>query len=134
MEQFLIEYAFSAALGNFMDTEYPRKIVFEKLAINKTTIFERRENLEVGELKSIEPLLVNAFDPNVSQAMAAANLNDEELFLMNGFKAMFSAKLVSMIINWLNNKFLVIYRANFLRVTRTFSEGGQDAAYVVNSK
>lgn len=127
-DQFLVEYTFAAALGNFMDAEFPRKIVFEKLAINQETIFERREKLEIGQLKGISSLLVNAFDPNVSQAMSAANLNDEELFLMNGFKAMFSAKIVSMIVNWLNSKFLVIYRANFMRVTRT--DVGQDGAYV----
>lgn len=129
-DQFLVEYTFAADLGKFMEAEFPRKIVFEKLVINQVTIFERREKLEIGQLKGISSLLINAFDPNVSQAMSAANLNDEELFLMNGFKAMFSAKIVSLIVNWLSSKFLVIYRANFMRVTRTFSDAGQDGAYV----
>lgn len=132
-EKFLVEYGFSAALGNFMEAEYPRKIVYEKLSINGATIFERGEKLEIGELKGIKPLLVNAFDQNVSQTMAAANLNDEELFLMNGFKALFSSKLISMITNWLTSKFLVIYRANFLRLTRTFADSGQSAAYIENT-
>jgi hypothetical protein len=43
-------------------------------------------------------------------------LNDEELFLMNGFKAMISYKLVSMITDWLDEKFVVIYRADALRI------------------
>lgn len=129
-EKFLVEYGFSVALGNFMEAEYPRRIMYEKLSINGAMIFERSEKLEIGELKGIKPLLVNAFDQSVSQTMAAANLNDEELFLMNGFKALFSSKLVSIITNWMTSKFLVIYRANFMRVTRTFSDGGQDGAYI----
>lgn len=129
-EQFLIEYTFAAMLGNFLEAEYPRKIVFERLTVNHSTIFERKEKLKIGQLKSIESLLVNAFEKNVSQTMSAANLNDEELFLMNGFKAMFSSKLVSMIVNWLSSKFLVVYWANFIKLKQTFNDGSQDAAYI----
>lgn len=130
MEQFLIEYTFSAMLGNFMEVDYSRRIVSEKLSVNDTIIFNRKENLEIGNLKEIEPLLINAFNQNISQTMSSENLNSEELFLMNGFKAMFSAKLVMMITNWLNNNFLVIYRANFMQITRTFNNGKKESAYI----
>lgn len=129
-EQLLIEYAFAADLGSFMDSDYDRKIVFERLSVNGAAIFERSEQLKIGKLDGIEALLVNAFDQNVSQAISAANLNGEELFLMNGFKAMFSSKLVAVITNWLSSKFLVIYRANLMRLTCTLSDAGQNSAYI----
>lgn len=38
---------------------------------------------------------------------------------MNGFKTMFSSKLVAIISEWLNNKFIIIYRADFLEANYT---------------
>lgn len=104
----LIEYTVSVLLGRFSDANFPRKIVSERLSVNENVIFDRAEKLEFGSLKEIESFLVDKFDPKTSQAMAAANLNDEELFLTNGFKVMFSSKLASMITDWLNNKLLVL--------------------------
>lgn len=127
----LIEYTFSALLGRFLDADFPRKIVSERLDVNKVTVFERNEKLEIGQLKAIESLLVNEFDQNASRIMSAANLNDEELFLMNGFKVMFSSKLVSMIINWLNSRFLVVYGFNVIEVRHMFlNDIGQETAYI----
>jgi len=50
--------------------------------------------------------------------LAKSNLNDEELFLMNGFKNMFSSRLVALISEWLNDKFMIIYQANSMRIMR----------------
>lgn len=77
-------------------------------------------------------MLVNAFEQNADSAIALAqgNLNDEELFLMNGFKNMFSSKLVQIISNWLDNKFMVIYRADSMHLIRKFSEPKKESVYV----
>lgn len=118
----LIEYAFAALLGRFLDAHFPRKIMSERLSINENVIFDRAEKLEFGSLKEIEPFLIDKFDSKASQAMAAANLNDEELFLTNGFKVMFSSKLVSMITNWLNNKFVIVYGFDFVEIPTSGSK------------
>ncbi len=110
----LIEYCFSADLGKFLDDEGPRRILSETLKINGSVIFKRENGLQFGNLKDISSYMVNTFDQNADSAITIAsnNLNDEELFLMNGFKVIFSSKIVSFIANWLDNKFITLYRAD----------------------
>jgi AAA15 family ATPase/GTPase len=115
-----IEYAFSADLGEFLTTEHKRKILSETLKINNNLIFTRDKGLDFGSLDIIQNYFVNAFEQNADGAisLAKSNLNSEELFLMNGFKTMFSSKLVALIADWLDKKFIVIYRANSMRLIR----------------
>lgn len=131
-DDLLMEYSFSADLGEFLDTEHPRKILSENLTVNNTMIFSRNNGLKFGSLDTIQNLLVNAFEQNAEGAisLATSNLNDEELFLMNGFKTMFSAKLVALISNWLGNKFMVIYRADSMHLIRKFSDPKKKSVYI----
>ena len=128
----LIEYTFSADLGKFLEGEYPRKVLSETLIVNQNLIFSRRENLEFGSLDIIEKFLVNAFAQNKEGAisLAKSNLNNEELFLMNGFKNMFSAKLVSLISEWLDYKFMVVYRADNIQLIRKVSDPQKKSVYI----
>lgn len=128
----MVEYAFAANLGVFLDVEHPRQIVEEILSINEEMIFLRKDELEFGDLKGIEPLMVNGFAQNQEGAIALAkgNLNEEELFLMNGFKNMFSSKLVAMINDWMDRKFMVIYRADAVQLVRKFSDPKKKSVYV----
>lgn len=129
---YLIDYSFTADIGSFLDTEYERKILKEDLAVNGIPIFSRNGGLTIRSLDTIRDLLVNAFEQNEAGAIALAsgNLNDEELFLMNGFKTMFSAKLVALITDWLDNKLMVLYRADALYVIRKFSDTKKKSIYV----
>jgi len=128
----IVKYSFAADIGGFLDEEYSRKVISEQLEINGKMIFTRKDGLEFGSLQTIRKYLVNEFDQNEDSAIALAkgNLNDEELFLMNGFKAMFSAKLVSLIRYWLEDRFMVIYRADSLRLIRKFVDPKKKSAYV----
>lgn len=128
----LVEYAFSADLGSFLDTEYSREIISESLSINDVLIYERHKSIDFGNLNVISDYLVNAFAQNAESAIVLAknNLNPEELFLMNGFKTMFSSKLTSIISNWLENRFMVIYRADSMQITRKFSDPNKKSVYV----
>lgn len=130
--EILVEYSFSAALGEFLETDYPRKIVSETLKINNSLVFSRNDSLEIHSLDTIQKLLVNAFEQNAESAisLAKSNLNDEELFLMNSFRTMFSAKLVALISNWLDNKFMVIYRADAIHLIRKFSDPEKNSVYI----
>lgn len=129
---FLVEYSFSIDLGEFLEIEHPRTILSEYLALNGDMIFSRNGGLEFGALDTIRDLMVNAFEQNAEGAIALAkgNLDNEELFLMNGFKTMFSAKLVSLISDWLDNKFMVIYRADAMHLIRKFSDPKKKSVYV----
>lgn len=132
VDGFLVEYSLSVELGKFLDTKHPRKILSESLIVNENMIFLREEKLEFGFLDTIRPLLVNAFAQNANGAIALAksNLNEEELFLTNGFKNMFSAKLVALICDWLEQKFIVIYHADAMHLIRKFSDPKKNSVYV----
>lgn len=128
----LVEYSFTASIGKFLEIDYQRMILSEILKINNVIIFSRKDGLEIGSWSTIQEFMVNAFEQNSDGAisLAKSNLNSEELFLMNGFKTMFSAKLVVLISNWLDNKFLVIYKADSMHLIRKFNDPNKKSVYI----
>lgn len=128
----LFDYQLSLDIGNFLEHDYERRILSEMLSVNKKMVFARNSTLEFGNFDVIKDYLVNEFEDNVVGAttLAKSNLNDEELFLMSGFKAMFSAKLVNIISNWLEDKFMVIYRGDILHLVKKFSEPKKQTVYI----
>ena len=127
--ELLVEYELKIDLGLFLDRNYQRKIEFESLRINDKTIYERTDRIEFFNLKSIEKYLITEFRENEDSAKAIArnNLNETELFLTNGFKMMFSSKIVSFILEWFEEKFIVIYRADATEIKSKLdnTEGGK---------
>lgn len=127
--ELLVEYELKIDLGLFLDRNYQRKIEFESLRINDKTIYERTDRIEFFNLKSIEKYLITEFRENEDSAKAIArnNLNETELFLTNGFKMMFSSKIVSFILEWFEEKFIVIYRADAAEIKSKLdnTEGGE---------
>lgn len=127
--ELLVEYELKIDLGLFLDRNYQRKIEFESLRINDKTIYERTDQIEFFNLKSIEKYLITEFRKNEDSAKAIArnNLNETELFLTNGFKMMFSSKIVSFILEWFEEKFIVIYRADATEIKSKLdnTEGGK---------
>lgn len=127
--ELLVEYELKIDLGLFLDRNYQRKIEFESLRINDKTIYERTDRIEFFNLKSIEKYVITEFRENEDSAKAIArnNLNETELFLTNGFKMMFSSKIVSFILEWFEEKFIVIYRADAAEIKSKLdnTEGGK---------
>ena len=128
----LIHYELIVDIGKFLKTDYKRKILSEILSINEKQVFKRTNELVFDNLKVIKKYLVNEFEVNKKGAMAIAksNLSEEELFLENGFKLMFSSKLVELINNWIDNKFMVIYSANALNLVRKFADPKRHTVYI----
>lgn len=128
----LIEYAFSADIGRFLEVGYARKILSETLKVNEKPIFSRDGGLEIGPLSVIQDYLVDAYGQNARSAISLAkgSLNDQELFLMNGFKTMFSSELTSLIAHWLDSKFMVIYRADAMHLIQRFGDLKKNSVYV----
>lgn len=129
---FRIEYSISVDLGTFLDSKYQRKILSEELLINGDMIFCRTEDLSLGNLKIIKNYLYDSIKHNISGAMDIAknSLNQEELFLTNGFKLIFSQKFVKLITEWFTNKFMVIYRADSMQLIKRFADPQKKTIYI----
>jgi hypothetical protein len=83
-------------------------------------------------MDSVKRFLNKGFNVNdkSTSSIAKNNLDDEELFLANGFKAILSAKLASLITDWLYYKFMVIFRPDAIQTTRMLAKP-QRGLYVV---
>ena len=132
-EGILFEYEISLDLGKFLEPDHERKVLREILRINNTMLFSRGDaTLEIGNMGGVKSNLVPAYEKNAkgAAALAQSSLNDEELFLVNGFKTMFSTKLSSMITQWMEKKFVVIYRSDSMHLVRKFTEPKKRSIYI----
>lgn len=133
-EGLLIEYSFSVQLGFFLNKSFERYVENEELKINGKTIFVRDNNSSV--FVDIDPVktkyLNKKIKTNLNSAIdiAVNSLNRDELFLTNGFKNIFAKELVSLILNWFEKKFIVIYRSDAIRLLREFAEAEDKKIYV----
>ncbi len=128
----LVEYELVIDLGLFFQKDYNRKILREKLSVNEKSIYTRTNNIEFGEFEEIESFMINGFKENESSAkiLARNNLDEKELFLNNGFKMLFSSKFVNFILGWLEDKFLVYYRADTMEMNRKVVDAKQGTVYI----
>lgn len=133
MEQNLrICYNVTIDLGTFLDGEYERKIIEERLTVNGDMVFLRTDTLILGELRSIKKYLSSSVKTNREEGLHIAknSLISEELFLTNGFKSIFSPIFVKLIIDWLTHKFIVIYRADCMQLVPEPANSKKKALYI----
>ncbi|MCD7764113.1 MAG: ATP-binding protein [Lachnospiraceae bacterium] len=128
----LIRYEIILDIGSFLDYRYNRKIIRETLSVNESVIFNRDEDLEMGNLNVIREYLSPSVDSNMGGIgqIARDSLHPEELFLMNGFKLLYSQELVKVIAGWFTNKFMVICRADSLQLIKRFSDPQKPTIYI----
>lgn len=62
--------------------------------------------------------------------LAVKNLNDEELFLMHGFKSMFSFKLADLIRKWLEQKFIIFFQSDKIFSTSNIENAKRNTVYL----
>ncbi len=126
-----IQYALILDLGRFLDNTHKRKILREELSVNDKNVFRRSDTLEMY-IDENEGFFHDAIKQNETGAIEIAknSLHDEELFLTNGFKNIFSPVVVSIITDWVSNKFMVIYRANSMHIVKQFADPQKKAAYI----
>lgn len=130
--ELVITYSFSADLGRFLDSSHRRRVVQETLTVNDSVIFQRDEGLSIQNLNVIKRYLPDALEANLEGAkkLSRGNLSEEELFLMNGFKTMFSAQFVSLITSWLEKQFIIIYHANTVETVQPTANPKHGKFYV----
>lgn len=128
----LVDYCVSIDLGEFMDKGYPRKILTEKLYINEKRVFERGTELIVEFPDCIKMFLNSTVSKNAEAALeiAQGGLNQTDLFLTSGFKTVFSQALSAKIMNWIEDKFIVIYRSDAVHTIHAFVDPKDDTVYV----
>lgn len=125
-------YLLSFDVGGFLVKDYSRKILAESLTVNEKMIFSRDTTVKFGDLSVIKGYLIDELEKNMDGAHSIVNngLNDEELFLMNGFKVIISSKIVSVMTEWLEKKFVVIYRADSIKLVQKHAEEQNEMMYI----
>jgi hypothetical protein len=122
----LFEYFLKIGIGTFLNDVYDRKILSEKLSVNKKAIFDRGETVNIDNIHTIDKYLINDFNRPTSEKMAKSNLNCTELFLTNMFKSVFSKDLSDIITNWFRDKFVCIYQSNRLSLAMADDKMSKD--------
>lgn len=127
-----VDYSLILDIGIFLDEDYERSIIEEKLLINGKNVFIRNTSLELCDLFVVKTYLNEGISENLESAIEIAKngLNSKELFLTNNFKAIFSKKIVGLITDWFENKFIIIYRADSMQMTRKLVNPKEDTIYV----
>ncbi len=126
-----IQYLLKLDLGTFLDEEYPRKILEEALWLNEKQVFLRNDSLQINDsFKSpLYSFPASSETANLTN-IALKSLQQQELFLTNGFKLIFSQDIANLVMNWFTNKFMVIYRADSMQLLRRFSDPHKNTAYI----
>jgi AAA15 family ATPase/GTPase len=129
---FQIGYYLCMDLGTFLDSEYERKIIKEELVVNGEQVFHRADDLIIQNLKAMKSYVQESIGKDIKGLVEIAknSLNQEELFLTNGFKLIFSQAFVKLITDWFTNKLMVIYRADSMQLIKRFADPQKKAVYV----
>lgn len=125
----LFEYSLKCDLGPFLSRDYRRSIIEESFLINEKPVFIREGN----EVDVSIPAAVKDYADTIitritkkTKEIANNSLSDTELFLVNGFKTIFSKELVSRFTDWFQKKLCVVYRADSIHSMiseKLFEEG-----------
>jgi len=127
-----INYSIAIDLGPFLAKDYNRKILEEKLLVNDKLVFTRGKEFDVNLPAIIRPLSnksIKRITPKTKE-IAQSSLSDTELFLTNGFKTIFAQDLVALINEWFDQKFMVIYRSDAIKVMRQFAQPKENTIYI----
>lgn len=131
-QEIIIEYRLSMLLGEFVDTEYERKIVEEELYINDAMIYRRNDDLNIGKINNIKEYLIENFSKDTAEKISKTNLDSKELFLNGMFKSLYSKKLFDIIYEWFKNDFKIIYHADRIRFSPIISSENKDKKYYID--
>ena len=129
---YLIEYSLVLDLGHFMEENHKRKIISERLLVNSREIFSRTDDLSVHLTSDILPMVNKSIKRVYPKTVEIArnSLDDTELFLTNGFKAIFAQELVNMIVNWFSSRFMIVYRSDSLRIYKSMPDSAENRVYI----
>lgn len=120
-----VGYELSIDLGTFLNKNYDRKVVFERLVINDIEIYNRKTN-EVtfnDNLPASLRKLIRKFDKQQEDIFTnSTSLKKDELFLNNGFRIIFAPELTEIITHWFEEKLIIICGFDKTRMIPMFPE------------
>jgi len=132
-DNILYNYELILKLGGFLNTKFDRKIISEKLFINNELLFDRGDDLTFGiafkNKKISNKLNIDVMDEKIIKLLFSG-LNNKDLFLTHGFKALVSPILASKFMEWITDKFVVIYDASSIKLLRKFENPDNKTIYV----
>ena len=106
-----VGYEISIDVGTFLNINYDRKVVFERLVVNDVEIYSRN-NSEVTFNDNLPASLrkfIRKFDKKHEDIFTSSiSLKKDELFLNNAFRIIFAPDLTEIITHWLEEKFIII--------------------------
>lgn len=125
-------YELALDLGTFLNQKYPRRILREALYVNGICAFERTDRLHTADILKLQKYLNTGIAEGVeSVAQIAENsLNEQELFLTNGFKTIFSKRLAGAVTEWVDQRLIVIYRSDAMQIMRRYANPKEKTVYV----
>ncbi len=131
-DKYRIQYSLLLDIGSFLETDHQRKILKESLFINGKLLFDRNNDLIFGDFAPFKPYLSDAVKMNAESMVevAKATMSDEELFLTNGFKLIYSPSITKLIRDWFAEKFMVICHADSIQLIQRFTDPKKKTVYV----
>lgn len=131
-EGLLFDYSFKADLGTFLDKNYKRSVLEERLQVNEKLVFQRNTTLKIEIPAVIKPYVNKSVKKKTVGMMqiAEGSLSDSDLFLTNGFKTIFAKELVNRILDWFERELVVVYHAEDMRIARRFADPKENTVYV----
>lgn len=104
-----VGYEISIDVGTFLNINYDRKVVFERLVVNDVEIYSRNNNEVTFNDNLPASLKIRKFDKQQENIFTnSKSLKKDELFLNNGFRIIFAPDLTETITHWLEEKLIII--------------------------
>ena len=125
-----VDFSLDLDLGTFLQSNYSRKILSEKLCINDVMIYHRNDKLFFGEGNEVERYISKKFASGDVFEIAQNSLNDEELFLTNGFKLIINKELATQVVRWFDEKFKIMYHSNLAYYKRNTNGLEKETVYI----
>lgn len=122
----LIDYAFSADLGNFLQKDYDRKILSESLSVNGISIFTREGEVkaDADSLRQFPDFFRENIPVNLDaiRTLPGWNVEPQQLFLCNGFSSLLSPALYKRITEWFSKQLKTVCRSDALSIVMDVSK------------
>ena len=119
MDKIKCRYVLSMYIGNFMDKDADRYIDSEQLYVNDALIYDRtKDSVQKLKLNAISGYLNVGYelkDTEKTRKSMSNNIAADSLTLVTDFNSFCSKKLVSRILHWFEQKFIVVNSADRTR-------------------
>lgn len=130
-KNYFVDYSLEIDLGEFLDSEYDRKVISEELVINKKSVFKRDcENIAINKNKFLNKSTVSKSVFSIASKLANDSLKPNEIFLTNGFKNIFNQNLVLEITSWFEKDFKVFLNTNKMRTRPVPANAEEDKCFI----